>query len=352
MSSIKPILSRQVRRELRRAEEALAAGKREDAEKAYRAAIALAPEDERPLLLYAKALSQWGRDEEALEEALLAVKKDPRNPYAHFVAGTIHFDRGEEEKACAEFEKCLELEPENLPASAFLSLLQLWSAQACLRSEKRPQPSAPPITSALWDNDFLSRFLLVLERQNSGVGKHRLVNGSAPAESAVWGTPRERKARAKELAYRGHDLLEEGLPQSALEHLLLCIELDPSLSKDVALSLGRAYCVLDNLNKAMEWLRKIPEAHSDRAEGDFWMGEVCRRRGDGDKALAHFGHALEQLHDAETRARIHFLRALCLVKSSRLSEAREAFRQALVSAPLHLLEEYIKIAKDLLPASP
>jgi tetratricopeptide (TPR) repeat protein len=349
MSPRKPIPSREIRRELKRAEKALSAGRREEAEKAYRSAISSAPEDERLLLLYAKALSDWGREEEALEQALLAAKKDPRNPYAHFVAGMIRFDRAEKDTARAEFEKCLELEPENLPARAFLSLLDP-EPENKSRHARRPvedsQAAASHITSALWDNDFLSRLLLVLEKRDSSVSGHRLVNGSAPAESAVWGTPRERRARAKELAHRGYDLLEEGLPESALEHLLLCIELDPALSEKVALSLGRAYCVLDNLSKAVEWLRKIPEGHSDRAEGDFWMGEVCRRRGDWDKALTHFAHALERLGDGETRARIHFLRALCLVKSIRPSEARLAFRQSLLSAPLHLLEEYIMIAKD------
>ncbi len=338
MSTRKPILSRQVRHELKRAERALAQGDREESEKAYLSAIALEPEDERPILLYAKALCRWGREDEALERVRSVVKKHPLNPYVHFVAGMIRFDRGENEDARAEFDNCLELEPQNPSASAFLTLLGAGSAEGM----------TPSIHSGLWDNEFLSRLLLFLEKRSSGVGKHPLVDGSAPAESAVWGTPRDRKARAKDLAYRGHDLLEDGLPQSALEHLLLCIDLDPALSEDAALAVGRAYCVLGNLNKAVEWLRKISEGHSDRAEGDLWMGEVSRRRGDCDKALGYYDQAFERLRDPETRTRIHFLRGLCLVRQSRLSEAREAFRQALSVAPLHLVEEYILIAKDVL----
>jgi tetratricopeptide (TPR) repeat protein len=131
-----------------------------EAERAYRAALALAPGD--PVVLHnlAGALRAQGRLDEAEASLAAALRADPDYEMAHASLGALRHARGDLRQARARYERALALDPDLLPARHNLALLleaegrhaeaaREREAAARLRGRRPPPPPRAPSSPLL-----------------------------------------------------------------------------------------------------------------------------------------------------------------------------------------------------------
>jgi Tfp pilus assembly protein PilF len=102
------------------------AGRYEDAIAACKEAIAVDPDFGNPYNDIGSYLIKLGRPEEAipwLEAAIEAPRYEPRH-YPHCNLGQVYWSKGELNKAIAEFERALEIEPDYQFARGALSAIR------------------------------------------------------------------------------------------------------------------------------------------------------------------------------------------------------------------------------------
>ena len=92
-----------------------------EAEKAFKRAIDLSPNDTRTLIYYAWMLGETGRFEEALGPARRAQELDPFSWAANVAVAEAHYHGRDYDEAIKEYEKNLELDPNNPAVPYFLA---------------------------------------------------------------------------------------------------------------------------------------------------------------------------------------------------------------------------------------
>lgn len=92
-----------------------------DAEREFRAALAMDPQSVLAHAFLALALSTQGRHDEAMEAAAEAVRLEPRFWFAHHTAGQVHLAAGRHAEALRAAETTLEADPESVSAWSLLT---------------------------------------------------------------------------------------------------------------------------------------------------------------------------------------------------------------------------------------
>jgi tetratricopeptide (TPR) repeat protein len=94
------------------------------AEKCYRTAISLAPDDYQAHSRLGTVLMAAGKDAEAEQEFRRAIEMSPSFPEGHFNYGVFLVKRGRAEEAIVQFRRDLELDPDNVQARKGISVAQ------------------------------------------------------------------------------------------------------------------------------------------------------------------------------------------------------------------------------------
>jgi tetratricopeptide (TPR) repeat protein len=108
---------------VRQGNTAYSRGDFEGAARAYREAVAAAPDDTTARHALATSLARLGRTVEALEQLEIVVEQRPQSGVAHYNLGTMYSQGGDPERAVEHFRRALELAPDLADARFNLALL-------------------------------------------------------------------------------------------------------------------------------------------------------------------------------------------------------------------------------------
>ncbi|HVF51906.1 MAG TPA: tetratricopeptide repeat protein [Pyrinomonadaceae bacterium] len=332
------------------------AGDWSGAEREWREALRVAPEDARAWVNLGVAMQRQGRVQEAVEAWQRASAIDPKLPGAHFNAGLALSRAGEFARAVGPLRRALELEPENEAARRALalslvgverfqeasreiarllaraprdaSLLEL-AAQSFMRQRRYAEASVvlrrrldlPGATGQMWAQygdalDGAGRTSAAVEAYERAVALAPEVNATRyglgylywkslrydEAERVLLELLKRDPADARAAYTLGDLYLAKGDAPRSLPLLELAARVYPK-EFDARFALGRALLSTGETARAIAELRAAVALDDRMAVGHFQLGRALLQAGQREEAKRELDRA-RQLHDAQRDAEV------------------------------------------------
>ena len=253
--------------------------------------------------------AEQGELDKAVAEFQAAIELEPDNASAHRNLGTVYFRQGKWEEAAAAYEKAIQLKPDfggayGDLAGAYAELGRL--SEAVAAGEKAIE-LAPDYAMA---------------HNNLGVAYYRqdrVDEAIAELKEAIRLDPDFAMAH-KNLgrAYRQQGRLDE-----AVAELQEAIRLDPHYA-DAHFELGMVYCLQDKFDEAIAEWKEVIKIEPDHATAHYNLGLVYRDRGRAEEAIAEFETYLQLRPDAPDRATVE--QDIAGLKESAMAAGAEEYR--------------------------
>ncbi len=269
--------------------------------------------------LWIQVLPSEKDDRWVLQEALMRhrLRKNARDPVAHFNLGSVLQARGELTSAIDHFRLSLELRPgdpvtQNNLGAALQSLGRYEDAMSLFRSSLNERPD---YVSARYN---MGNTLLALGRLKEAVAEFERIVEVDPDDSA---------AHTK-LGLAFANLSDFGRSESAFRSSLRLNPSDSASRTGLAMVLAR----VGRLLEAREELERLLDSDPNNPVAHANLAQILSRAGEFDEAARHLEKSLEA--DPRQPDTLNNL-GILLARQGKVSEAADRFEQALKIDPLH-----------------
>ncbi len=273
------------------------------------------PKDDRVRLQLALSFMRRGLADEALSHLEIVMGNDRKNADAHYYAGIINADRGELDEAKKYFRRAISLNRRHSSARYFLGKLLAieGDVEGAIKETEKACNLAPGNASVraqlgelyLANNrpeDSVEQWEKVLEFDGSNLqALHNL--GAIRTDMGQYDKALEYLTRAKRLGSQNPGLFYNmGLCYSATNQPGEAIqafqdscdlETDPTVLARNRISLGEAYAVSGNFDKAIECWNTVLKDNPDDLFANYNMGLALLQRGEMEKARGFWRKAIE-----------------------------------------------------------
>jgi tetratricopeptide (TPR) repeat protein len=266
-----------------------------DAERMYRRALEMNPDDALTWSFLGTLLSKLNKLQEAEEALNRALKLDPANVDAHMALGAIYLNRFEHAKARSEFEAALSHDDKCAPAYEGLGLIAL-QAEDFDEAQKRFEAAV--------SHD--SRLLDAYHR----LGMIYMTKGEYEKAKKSFSTVLERKYDEVSTIYLGRAQFLLGEYEGAEKSFRTVYEKNPNETR-ACFMLARTLSMMGKgLDEALVLLKKTLQALPKYVDAHIELGNVYLRLGDKDQAISAYEKALSLNPDIpELRANLERLKA-------------------------------------------
>jgi len=295
---------------------AVTGNKLDDADRAFRGCLEVAPKAAACMLGVATVAADRGNRDESGKWIERAAAAEPDNPYAQASLGRWHAVNGRIEQAIAALEKAAGLDPRAV----------------------RPRVDLGDIYLTNGDLDrAIGKYREALAIDDSHAGAHYALGAALTRRGDATGAAREFK-RATGLA--------PGNPLPALELARLysaagdlkeaekyareAVRIQPTLVP-ARLALGQILESTGRYDEAMREYRDMAAANPGLAAPSFHVGALLHRKGDLAGAAAEYGKALKT--DAAFAPALNNLASIELARNKAPARAEELARKAVAAAP-------------------
>ncbi len=262
----------------------LETGDNDEAERAYRLALALVPESPDALMGLANALAAAGKTEEARATHLAAIEAQPRYAAAHLSYGSFLFMDGHPQDAVAPFQRATELTPDNPSAFNNLGSAYLYLGEFDRASESFSRSLAIEPRRASYSN--LGTVLYYRGLYAEAAAMTRKAIELTPADHRLWGN------LADALARDG----KTGEADAAYRRALELAEADLAINPSHAVNLAQtAYYAsrLRNGDRARQCIARALAEGNNSNTVHFYVALAELGLGEKPKAVQHARRALE-----------------------------------------------------------
>lgn len=264
------------------------------AERCYRRAVSLAPDDSRWRYHLGVVLRERGRPDAAVEQFDVLLSARPDDAPTLMQRAAAELDRNRPGDALADYQHVIRIRPDIPQAycGAGRALLKLNRLDACVTQLQRAIAMAPRYGRARY---LLARALRDLGRVNQAAEQFRLAEEQRDDEPPI-DDPLARAldglaTGAIDALHRGIAALKTGDVSRALPLLEESLRLNPDLAETHA-SLGSALVMTGALDRAADHLRRALALQPGYAQAHYNLGLIAHRRGRFAESVEHFQAAL------------------------------------------------------------